>query len=423
MAEVVLPIPNNGGTLSNPRTRKMFRLSGDKFVILYHQTAPNLIICQVVQINNIKSATPSVTTLRTEVLQGLAPRSNNWSFLQTYGVSINATDFLVVLRSDGGAVARVFTIDPVTNVVTAKSANTLDWGMHSQSNIETYIGKNLDVKKVFDNVVMLSGPLTAWSDAGQTETYTIVYNTGTNQITRTTASLVNMGNDAYRGRAIHTITDSRPSVTPSNSRYVSIVYQLGASGQNSILLNTTQQHAGFKVVKAVFGSPTTAPTYTTSWIHTGISASAPYLSTSETTGIVFVGLDRYRTFNGTSWSTTDIKAATPTPSPTNMSAVWATWLGPDYILVEGATAESTTIPTTLGRQFRVYRYFDDNTIVPTAATGSTNLTLFNGTSRAFQTTMSPDREIYDQETILMYGYDALSPTGNMVMYVLNAPSV
>ena len=118
MAEVTIsPIPYNGGTLIGSANRHICRLTESRFFCIYGQVTPEYTLGIVINVDDIRSATPISTILRTQTIPELAITLSSVAY-RVY--RLNDTD-VVVFRQTVAATTfdiSVLRIDPTTNVIT-----------------------------------------------------------------------------------------------------------------------------------------------------------------------------------------------------------------------------------------------------------------------------------------------------------------
>jgi hypothetical protein len=390
MAEVTLsPIPYGGGSLIATSQRQVFRLSGTKFVYLYGQANPNYTIAQIVDIQGIKTATPTITILRTQIIDITIPTTSG---LAVHGGKMNSTDFVVAVDTTLNSRLAVFRADPTTNVIT-KVSNELTVSTRSFQYAQAYAGLLQNIK---DNMVIEVNP-----NNGGTSLYRLEYNPGTSTLTQT---LIVSTTGKPGGTFVSTSgTKSRDgTVWAFTSAYANTTsWSNGVSRQADIFFISadtgTQVHSALQ--QAALGN--TGGTFLP--------------STAGNTGFFFYAANGYKFATGGTLGGTVVF----TPNAVNNAATanWSAWLNQDYAILEAPLTSTQGPYLTQGRQFRVVRYVDDTFIEPTAGT-TANISLFNTTGNILSPNAGSSREIFDVDTILLYGVNST----NHVIYVLHAPA-
>lgn len=381
MSEVTLsPIPFNGGTLANVVARTIFRLSGDKYVMVYHQTNPDYIIAQVVEIVGIKTATPTVNVLRTQVINNISPAA--WSDLVIDAVKLNETDFLLFAQAPNAA-TRVWAcrVDPSTNVVTIISNNFLSFTRianvpRHQASGQWYVAPNT----VIDFSTVSSGT------SGVHEICRISFNVESGTLSRTVLRTASNAHNSMTSLAT-------ACLTPDGSAL--IISIRGNFNSTSITSDTSLRSFVFRYNIAAQTLSVIRDNETTVL---GIYVPTP----NPTSYFAFRSIASYMTLqNNVAGNLTTFTSVSP--SPTSSTVIHAMWLANNYILLEGLTATTRPVYQQTGRQFRIVRYIDDNTLQATDATNASNLTLFNTAGNVPQISNFVHREMYDGTTVLLFG--------------------
>lgn len=413
MTEVTLsPVPYGGGTICPAWHRRVFRLTGNKFIMLYYQSNPNYVIVQIFTINNILTSTPTVTVLRTQAIAGITPVPTSWgTSTRIGGCRLSNTDFLLTMYFPEEVTdARHWgcRVDPTTNNVTVITATGLVSGTPAPGGVAASYASTIGFNQwyISDNIAIEFSTTTqsTWSTmlVGR-----LVYNPVTGVITRTGLFSFSENNAGF-------VTTTLSKARGGDGHVLTIVSSGTASFSTDVAKSTN-----YLVFDSATGGLIGSATRVDSNSSTLPAPFATLLtSTSLRNGFAFTNLNRYRTFaNGVTGARTEF--TTTPPSAAGLPVVWCGWLTQDYAIIEGVT--TTTSPhLTDSREFRIVRYVDDNFIDVTPATNSSNLTLFAGTGFRPSFTVSPDREIYDNSAVLLYGYNT---SEQVVIAILRAPPV
>lgn len=385
MAEITLsPVPYAGGTLVNETQRHFCRLTATRFVAVYMQVDPDYVIGQVFDVDDIKSATPTAGTVRTQVIDHAFTDSTTNSGTRT--CRLNDTDFLLVYTVGSSVSVRaiVCRVDPTTANIDVVS-NEISWTFGGAGSTIFNSNRCSNFWNTNDNVIIHDG-VSSISTGGTVFVARITWDTGTNTLAR--SILAAQTSFQTNSGVFSALTKSRTGDT--------WVYRIKGANQTNRrdTYNDTSSTALMALINPLTG------TYTE--LNTRDEGGVVVMDTG-TGYFVFGEDDTYRFIDAatpTSISNDVIFNAQTSSRPVN----WGTWLNQDYFLIECMTTTTNESAYEGGHSYRVIRYVDDSFIEATTPTqGAVNITFGNQFLSMWNA--SPVREVFDSETILLLGLD------------------
>lgn len=128
MPEVTVNVPISTGALNADGLKDIIWLSGKRFFAIYTQNGPNYTYGMVVEINNIKSASPSANVLRNQVLSDYSVVSTQTSAPAHRLIKLNNTQVMVLRMSPANGTnldVAILEINETTNVITRVNTNSI----------------------------------------------------------------------------------------------------------------------------------------------------------------------------------------------------------------------------------------------------------------------------------------------------------
>jgi hypothetical protein len=392
----ITPVPYNGGTLIAGERRHMCRLTDTRYFCIYGQTGPDLTFGMVVSVDNIRSANPVTTVLRTQTIPELAYGYSQSGFRCA---RLNDTDILVYTTASASILnINVLRIDATTNVI-SRVGNTLSETVlaNTADFVNAATQGNGTLKAVAENTVMC-----------------------VNSTSATSASVVRVswvpGTLVLSKSTVYTFTSLSQNMRTfqfAKSRDTSD-WQVSAGSHAAAGGYSTQTNS------RAIGDPISGTW--TPYIFASQQVFPALLPIDATNAVLMIESNKWKSYAGATQSNVNVQFCTTAAVSTYNKTVFATWLNSDYFMLITSANTSTgqqgwpVLP--VGMYIRIVKYTDIN-YGETSPTTIPNLLKFTDFSMDFS---NSSFEYISPDVVLVYGRAAGSNT-SFKIGVINSGSL